>query len=176
MVKILRKIISKKRSLYYHKLGIKIGKNSKIEKDVFIDPSFPWLVSIGNNVTIAPRTFILAHDGSTKKQIGYSKIGRVIIEDNVFIGANCTILPNVKIGQNSIIGAGSVVTKDIPENVLAVGNPARVISTVDEYKNKNKLMIKQFRVYENRYKRNKITEELKQEQISELTNSIGFID
>ena len=176
MVKILRKIISKRRSLYYHKLGIKIGKNSKIEKDVFIDPSFPWLVSIGNNVTIAPRTFILAHDGSTKKQIGYSKIGRVIIEDNVFIGANCTILPNVKIGQNSIIGAGSVVTKDIPENVLAVGNPARVISTVDEYKNKNKSMIKQFRVYENRYKRNKITEELKQEQISELTNSIGFID
>ena len=131
MVKILRKIISKRRSLYYHKLGIKIGKNSKIEKDVFIDPSFPWLVSIGNNVTIAPRTFILAHDGSTKKQIGYSKIGRVIIEDNVFIGANCTILPNVKIGQNSIIGAGSVVTKDIPENVLAVGNPAKVIKKYD---------------------------------------------
>jgi acetyltransferase-like isoleucine patch superfamily enzyme len=65
---------------------------------------------IGNFVTIAPRAVLL---------------GRVIIEDCVFIGANATILPNVIVGRNSIVGAGAVVTKDVPHNTIARGVPAR---------------------------------------------------
>ena len=176
IIQYIRSFLIKKRRAYYDNLGITIGKNSKIEKDVFIDTSFPWLIKIGNNVTIAPRTFILAHDGSTKNYLGYSKIGRVVIKDNVFIGANCTILPNVTIGQNSIVGAGSIVTRDVPDNVVVVGNPAKVISSIDEFKEKNKNILQESRIYENTYKRNVITGKMKISQFNELEDNIAFID
>lgn len=76
---------------------------------------------------------ILAHDASTKKHLGYTKIGKVKIGNNVFIGAGTIILPNVSVGDNSIIDAGSVVTKDIPANTVSAGNPARVLSTLDAF-------------------------------------------
>ena len=59
---------------------------------------------------------ILAHDASTKRHLNYAKIGNVVIEDKVFIGAGSIILPGVRISKNSIIGSGSVVTKDITKN------------------------------------------------------------
>lgn len=55
----------------------------------------------------------------------------IIIEDNVWIGEGCVILPNVKIGQNSVIGANTVVTKDVPRNSIVVGNPGRVIRQIE---------------------------------------------
>lgn len=57
--------------------------------------------------------------------------GNIIIEDNVWIGEGCVILPNVKIGQNSVIGANTVVTKDVPRNSIVVGNPGRVIRQIE---------------------------------------------
>lgn len=176
-IKFIRFIIRKKRNLYYKSLGFKIGKNSKLEKDVMIDPSFPWLIEIGENVTIASRVYILAHDGSTKNYLGYSKIGRVIIEDNVFIGTNSIILPNVKIGKNSIIGANSVVTKDIPENVVAAGNPASVICSTNSYLAKNKKRLSESKIYDDIYKRDYITDDIKAKHFKELDKcGIAFID
>ncbi len=113
--------------------GLRIGKNFKILQDCIIDDSHCSLIKIGDNVTLAPRVHILAHDASTKLYLGYTKIGKVNIGNNVFIGAGSIILPNVNIGNDVIIGAGSVVTKDIPDNTVAVGNPCKVISTMEEY-------------------------------------------
>ena len=115
------------------KLGLTFGKNFSIQNDVILDYSHCFLITIGDNVTLAPRVQILAHDASTKKFIGYTKIGKVTIKDNVFIGANSIVLPNVTIGNNVIIGAGSVVSKDIPDNSVAVGNPAKIMSNIDSY-------------------------------------------
>ena len=171
----IRSIVRNNRMNYYLRLGVKIGENSKIEKDVFLDPSFPWLIEIGKNVTIAPRTFILAHDASTKKGIGYTKLATVNIGDDVFIGANCTILPNVTIGKGSIIGAGSIVTKDIPEKSLAVGNPAKVICSVDKYYEKNKKILNKENLYGSEWKRESITENMKSEQNKQLEDKVGFI-
>lgn len=70
-----------------------MGKNVHIQEGVILDPGHCWLIDIGDNVTIAPRVHILCHDASTKNGIGYTKIGVVKIENNVFIGANTTILP-----------------------------------------------------------------------------------
>jgi maltose O-acetyltransferase len=98
-----------------------------------IDSSFPWLISIGDNCTITANAIILSHDASTKRDLGYSKIGVVTIGNNVFIGAGAIILPNVHVGNNVIIGAGSVVTSDIPGNSVVVGNPAKVICTKQEF-------------------------------------------
>ena len=65
-------------------------------------------------------------------------MGRIVVGNNVFIGADAIILPGVTIGNNCIIGCGAVVTRDIPDNSVAVGVPARVIETVDEYVQKNR--------------------------------------
>lgn len=127
----------------YIKRGMRIGNNCSIQPGVIFDYSHCWLINIGNNVTIAPQAYILAHDASTKKLLDYTKIGNVIIEDDVFIGARSLIMPGVKIGKGSIIGANSTVTKSIPSGVVAAGNPARIICSVQEYKEKQKLLFKE---------------------------------
>ena len=85
---------------------------------------------------------ILTHDACTKKIMGFGTIGKVIIGNNVFIGARSIILSNVKIGNNCIIGAGSVVTKNIPDNSIACGNPAKVIKTSDEFRMQKRISFK----------------------------------
>ena len=115
------------------KLGLTVGKNFNRQEKTLIDQSHCWLITIGDNVTLAPRVHILAHDASTKKLLGHTRIGLVDIGNNVFVGASTTILPGVKIGDNVVIGAGSVVSKDIPSGSVAAGNPAKVICTYDEF-------------------------------------------
>lgn len=176
VLSLIRSAMKKRREAYYTQLGVKLGEGCNIEKDVFLDSSFPWLIELGNNVTIAPRTYILAHDGSTKKHLGYSKIGRVVIEDNVFIGANCTILPNITIGKNSIVAAGSVVTKNVPENCVVGGNPARVITSTDKYIKKHEDNLKRNVKYDNNWKRKRISEDMKMIQLDDLKDNIGYID
>lgn len=75
----------------------------------------------------------MAHDASTKKTLGYTKIGQVHIGNHVFIGANTTILPGVTIGDYAVIGAGSIVTHDVQARTVVAGVPAKEICGVDEY-------------------------------------------
>ena len=114
-------------------MGMQVGRNFKRLNGVILDPSHCWLIEIGDNVTMAPRVHILCHDASTKPFLNYTKIGRVTIGDNVFLGAESVVLPGVRIGSNVIIGANSTVTHDIPENSVAVGSPARVICSLEDY-------------------------------------------
>lgn len=100
--------------------GLTVGKNFNIQEGCIIDPGHCWLISIGDHVTLAPRVHILAHDASTKIFLGYTKIGKVNIGNNVFIGSQTTILPNVCIEDNVIIGSNSVVTKDCKSNGVYV--------------------------------------------------------
>lgn len=116
--------------------GAVIGENCNIYG--MIDNGHEFLVTMGNNVTLASGSRVLTHDGSTKKIVGYSKVGRVDIGDDVFIGAGAIVLPNVKIGSRVIIGAGCIVAKDIPDNSVVVGNPSRIIGTYDVYVEKTK--------------------------------------
>lgn len=133
---ILRKILRKDTISEFVRRGGKIGTNVDIF-DTKFDGHFPWLITIGNNVTMTG-VQILAHDASTKKSLGYTKIGKVTIGNDVFVGRGTIILPNVRIGNNVVIGAGSIVTSDIPDNSIAVGNPCRVIGKCDEYMGKQK--------------------------------------
>ena len=92
-------------------------------------------VKIGTNVQIAPNVAIYTaghpvHPDS--RNSGYEYGMDITIGDNVWIGGNTCILPGVTIGGNAVIGAGSVVTKDIPDNTIAAGNPCRVIREITE--------------------------------------------
>ena len=107
--------------------GMVVGKKCRVQEGVVFDESYCWLISIGDDVTLAPYAYLLAHDASMIKHLGYARIGRVRIEDRVFVGARALILPGVTVGRNSIIGAGSIVTRSIPPDVVAAGNPARVV-------------------------------------------------
>ena len=124
------------------KQGIVIGIGCEIYKDVTWG-SEPYLISIGNHVRITSGVRFVTHDGGvwTLRERGgcedIDKFGRIRIGNNVHIGWNTIIMPNVEIGDNCVIGCGAVVTKNVPPNSVSVGVPAKVIMTLDEYYKKN---------------------------------------
>ena len=125
--------------------GCSIGDNVKFFNPIktIVDVTRPHLVSIGDYCKVAGGVIILSHDYSRSVlRIKYNEIigeaGITRIGKNVFIGMNAIILMGVHIGSNVIIGAGSVVTYDIPDDTVAAGNPAKVIMSLDEYYKKRK--------------------------------------
>lgn len=130
---------------YLRYKGIKIGNNCYWGKmnTISIDFSRPSLVEIGDNVRINYGFTLMTHDGSNMVlrrvyKDFVSSSGHVKIGNNVYFGRWCTVLKGVTIGDNCIIGYGSIVTRDIPSNSVAIGRPAKVICTLDEYYQKRK--------------------------------------
>ncbi len=174
----LGKLNERKRRSYIENLqrkGLKLGRNVEIVEDFFFDPSHCFLITIGDNCTICPNVRLIAHDASTKKHLGYTKIGRITILENCFIGDSVIILPCVTIGPNSIIGSGSVVTKDIPPESVAVGNPARVICSLDEYLCKIEVHAKHKKILSEEYWIDQLDERMRNEIIDSIGDKIGFI-
>ena len=123
---------------YFRKQGAQIGKDCSIIPTEL--GTEPYLVKIGNHVTIARGVKFITHDGGAwifRDEIPDIQVfGTIIIEDNCVIGRDAILMPNIKIAKNSIIAAGSVVISDIPENSIAMGVPARVLGSVQKYKEK----------------------------------------
>ena len=158
-------------------MGMKVGKNFNRLHGVILDPAHCWLIEIGDNVTMAPRVHILCHDASTKQFLNYTKIGRVTIGDNVFIGAESVVLPGVTIGSNVIVGANSTVTHNIPDHSVAAGSPAKVICTLEEYLEKERKRMETSPCYGEEYTlRKDVSMELRMRQKQELDRKIGYID
>ena len=158
-------------------MGMKVGKNFGRLNGVILDPSHCWLIEIGDNVTLAPRVHVLCHDASTKPFLGHTKIGRVTIGDNVFVGAESVILPGVTVGSNVIVGANSTVTHDVPEGVVVAGSPARVICTLEEYLAKERTRMESSPCYGEEYTlRQNVSMEKRMEQKAALAGKIGYID
>lgn len=137
----INKIINKYRKIFWTPeryarfLGVKIGEKCDIQDVSF--GSEPYLVEIGNHVQITNGVKIFTHGGGWvfRNEIpDMDTFGKVVINNNVYIGNNSLIMPGVTIGKNVIIGAGSVVTKSIPDNCVVVGNPGRVISDLESTK------------------------------------------
>ncbi len=136
----IKKIIKFSQILFLRWQGLTIGEHCQIGRSVVFGTE-PWLIEIGNRVTLVTGCVLLTHDGASRvfreRVKGSSpfgnRFGKIIIKDNCFIGANSIILPNVTIGPDSIIGAGSVVNKDVPSSTVVAGVPAREICTLDEY-------------------------------------------
>lgn len=157
------------------KRGLKVGKRFSRQGGVRIDYSFCYLIQIGDDVTLAPNVNILAHDASLTKILGVQQIGKVLIGNNVFIGASSIIHSNVTIGDNVIIGAQSNVTKSIPSNSVAFGNPARVVSTIEDFRNKKAAMVQSNPVFDRDYNSFDISPSAKKHMNKELSSNIGFV-
>ena len=133
---------SSKRTEYMkkHEIYKAIGDDCNIQSRKI--PLYSRLIKIGNNVRIASGVTFITHDVTHSMLNSHplyrenqfkEKVGCIEIKDNVFIGAGATILYDVSIGPDVIIGAGSLVNKDVPRNSVVAGTPAKVIGTLDDY-------------------------------------------
>lgn len=121
----LRNIVRPLRWFYLCKIvGINLHPSSIVSLGAFIDRTRPTLIHIGRETIITRGAVVLSHDYTR------SKTKPTLIGDFCFIGANAVVLPGVSIGDHSVIGAGSVVTRNVPPHSLAAGNPARVFRTI----------------------------------------------
>ena len=124
--------------------GVMIGENCIVDKTAEFGTE-PYLISMGNNVRITKGVRFVTHDGSlwVPRNLGLVDkkadfFGKIVIGNNVNIGWDAIIMPGVQIGDNCIIAAGAIVTKNVPDNSVAVGIPARVLESVQEYAHKKK--------------------------------------
>jgi acetyltransferase-like isoleucine patch superfamily enzyme len=107
--------------------GLKLGKNTDIGAFTYINASHG--VEIGNNVQIASHCSIYSLSTIDNKS------GKVVIKENACVGSHCIVMPGVTIGKNSIVGAFSFVNKDIPDNVIALGIPVKVVKKIENKEN-----------------------------------------
>lgn len=127
-------LIKLRRSLYRIR-GTKIGKNVYIGPLVFLEEIYPELITIQEHCTIGPRVMIMTHHSIFHhfNPTAPAYTAPVVIGKNCYIGSDTTILPGVTIGDETIIGVGSVVTRSIPPGSVAMGVPAKVICSRDEW-------------------------------------------
>lgn len=156
--------------------GLTIGSNVEIVPGAYIDPSQPYLITIGDNAAICQGVRILSHDATMEKFTdNHTKIEKTIIGNNVFIGENAIILPGVTIGNNVLVAAGSVVNKSIPENSCVAGVPARFFGKWDEMINHHKEAIKERPVFKFEEIFLHENEQSRREVINKLSDGPGYI-
>lgn len=143
MKKLLKKFTNKELTVKTaRKIGVEIGKDCRfinVTRSTF--GSEPYLIKLGNHVTLTKGVSFITHDGGVwvfrNEDKNIDVFGKIEIGNNVFIGLNSLILPGVTIGDNVVVAAGSVVTKNIENNCVVGGNPARKIKTIEEYREKS---------------------------------------
>ncbi len=115
------------KSWLYRMLGIKVGRDVSVGLAAMMDVFFPELITIGDNCVIGYNSTILCHEFLIHEY----RTGEVVIGRDVMIGANSTILPGVRIGDGAVVGAGSLVNRDVPPGVMVAGVPARAVECGD---------------------------------------------
>ncbi len=171
-------VLDRKQQHYLARLqrkGLRLGNNLEIHAGFFFDPSHCYLISIGDDCVFAPNVRLIAHDASAKHVVGYAKIGRIDIGDNCFLGDSVIVLPGVNIGPNSIVGAGSVVTKDVPPDSIAAGNPARVLCSAGDYAEKIRRSSTGKKIFGREYHMDQLDEGKRAEVLAAVANDVGFM-
>ena len=137
---------SEGRVSYLREQGCKIGEKTRLLCAIDCFGTEPYLVEIGEDCLLSSNISFLTHDGGVKvlNSLNYfdgklmDKVGKIVIGNNCFIGNSSKIMLGVTIGDNVIVGAGAIVTKDVPSNSIVAGVPAKIICTVEDFYKKNK--------------------------------------
>lgn len=121
---------------YARRIGVKVGVGCSINTKKF--STEPYLIEIGSHVRIAPGTSFFTHGGIIPIRWFYDEpwldhFGKIRIGDYTSIGANCMIMPGVTIGNNCVVGGGSVVSKSVPDGCMVASNPAKFIGYTDYF-------------------------------------------
>lgn len=135
--RLCRFVLERRNPVKYAK---KIGVNGFVDGKIYGQINWgtePWLITIGKNCHITKGVSFITHDGGTllfRDKIPDLEVTKpIVLGDNVYVGINTLILPGVTVGSNCIIGAGSIVTRDVPDNSVVAGVPARVVKSIDDY-------------------------------------------
>ena len=156
--------------------GLTLGKNVHIFDGVALDAPHCFLISIGDHSVVGANARLIAHDSSLKVGLPLARIGRIVIGERCFIGQESIILPGVTIGSNTIVGAGSVVTRDIPAGSVAAGNPARVLCSLEQFLAKHQQQATAGRIFGyGEYDIRVITQKKKAQMIAWLETGKGYI-
>lgn len=124
---------------YARMIGVKVGQGCRFAPGISFG-SEPYLITIGDRVSITAGVVFLPHDGGVwcirPEHPKADVFGPITVGNNVFIGTRAILLPGVTVGDDCVIGAGSIVTKDIPAGSVAAGSPARVLGPIENYREK----------------------------------------
>jgi len=120
----------------YRWMGIEIGRHVFVGLDTWLDDQFPELIEIEDDVTISFRVTVVVHDDARRMNgvipgAANGTVAPVRLKRGCYLGAACLILPGVTVGERAVVGAGAVVTRDVPPGKIALGVPARVVRDVD---------------------------------------------
>ncbi len=163
---------------WLRKRGLRLGQDVFLG-EVYFDSGFLGLISVGDESVLTSGVRIIAHDASTKLWTGYTRVGRVDIGSRVYIGVGAVVLPGVTIGDEAIVGAGSVVSRDVPPRTVVAGNPARRIATLEDFVAKHRRQLNrrprysraEFAAYEGG-----VTQERTERMRRELDDGPGYIE
>lgn len=122
---------------YARSIGVRVGEDCRLDVRSDTFGTEPYLIRLGDHVTVAPGVRFVTHDGGIwvfrLERPDIDLVAPIVVGNNVFLGMNAILLPGVTVGDNCLIGAGAVVTRDIPSGSVAVGVPARRIKSLEEY-------------------------------------------
>jgi len=175
--KLHEKFILRSQAAILRSRGMRIGRNVRIHGGVVLDAAHAWHISIGDDVTIAPRAMVLAHDASTKKLVGKVRIALTRLGDRVFVGAGAIVMPGVFVEDDAIIGAGSVVTKDVAAGTIVAGNPARVIGLIADRTTRAQEELERYPIFDRSYTfKGGVTEARKKAMNEAMVDRQGYVD
>jgi maltose O-acetyltransferase len=156
--------------------GMQIGVGVRLPGSTFIDTSHCFLIAIEDWCFFGPECAILAHDAQMDEFLDAGRIGRVIIRSHSHIGARTVILPGVEIGPRTIVGANSVVSRSLPPDTVCVGNPARVVCSLDDYLEKHRSRLTSSRTFDYMsYDQQYLTPERRAELVAAVAKSDAYI-
>lgn len=123
------------RRALYAAMGVSIGRHAYIGMDTWLDDQFPELIRIEDDVVISFRVTVVVHDDARRMnhvEAGMERgtVAPVVLARGCYLGAGCMVLPGVTVGEQAVVAAGAVVTRDVPPRTLVAGVPARVLRTL----------------------------------------------
>ena len=146
--------------------NVTIGTDTYIGPGVSLDWRFGHLIAIGDETTIVNGTRVLCHDASSNRRLGVTWCAPVSIGARVYIGADCLIMPGVVIGDDSVVAAGAVVTRDVAPGTVVAGVPASQISTTAELDAKRRALMASRPTFGREYHRKQLPPEKVEELVA----------